>query len=645
MLGIIVNAQVGSITGIVTGEDNLGLPGATILIKGTQSGATTDINGNYSISIDGIVDPVLVFSYVGYLTEEIAVGEQTTIDVQLVTDLLSVDEVIVVGYGTQKKSLVTGAISKISADEIASTHNVRVEQALQGKTSGVFVSQESGSPGADIKVQIRGAGTNGNADPLYVVDGIRTGGIDYLSPSDIESIEILKDAASAAIYGSDAANGVVLITTKKGKKGTSEISYDAYYGMQNASHYTELMNPQEYINYYQEAYAWQEVNNSRTDAVTDLTDPAAIDNSFSKFPYIYENGNVYKLSWEGVSDPKTVSNASSRTNMGSGTNWMEELISPAPITNHNLSISGGSESSSYFLSGGYFNQKGIIGGDQSNFDKYSFRFNGILYPKKWISFYTNIGYTHKQRTWIGENDWFGGDVTSATRLDPLTPVYADSLGDFANLSAEEQRYLVRADDGRYYAISQLVAGENANPLASIKARRHDKWKEDKLVGGTGFDLKPIKDLKIHFGFDMDMAQALQSNWDGNYYLSNDLKRIPGSNDRLDDGGDPIDGVLDSLTNGINLTYQTYKWVTVQNENYITYSKQISKHNMSILGGMTIFQYTNLQYAVTKPGLYSSDPNWLVFDNYPIKKYIDDVNMWGETGTDRLLSYYGRFIYN
>ncbi len=645
LLVTMVHAQVSTISGVVTGEDGLPLPGATVQIKGTSTGTITDLDGKYSISVEGQAEPVLVFTYVGYLTEEVVVGTQTSIDMQMSLDIMSVDEVVVVGYGTQKKSLVTGAISKISADEIASTHNVRVEQALQGKTSGVFVSQESGSPGADIKVQIRGAGTNGNAEPLYIVDGIRTGGIDYLAPTDIESIEILKDAASAAIYGSDAANGVVLITTKKGKKGAGEITYDGYYGIQNASHYTELMNPLQYINYYQEAYAWERVNNSRTDAVTEVTDPAAIDNSFTKFPYIYENGRVYKLGWEGVTGLKTASNASSRTDMGVGTNWMEELISPAPITNHNLSFSGGSETGNYYLSGGYFNQQGIIGGDQSNFDRYNFRYNGTMIPKKWISVYANVGYTHKQRTWIGENDWFGGDVTSATRLDPLTPVYADSLSDFANLSAEEREYLVKDDDGRYYAISQLVAGENANPLASIKARRHDKWKEDKLVGGTGFDLKPIKDLKIHVGFDMDLAQALQSNWEGNYYLSNDLKRIPGSNDRLDDGGDPLDGVLDSLTNGINLTYQTYKWLSVQNENYITYSKQIGKHNMSVLGGMTIFQYTNLQYAVTKPGLYSSDPRWLVFNNYPIKKYMDEVNMWGETGTDRLLSYYGRLGYN
>ena len=638
-------AQEGTVSGVISGDDGTALPGATVQIKGTNTGITTDIDGKYTIDISGVENSVLVFSFVGYLSQEVEVGTQTVIDVNLVSDVQSLDEIVVVGYGVQKKSLVTGAISKISAEEITQTQNLRVEQALQGKTSGVVVVQESGSPGAGMKVRIRGAGTNGNSNPLFIVDGIRTGGIDYLPPSDIESIEILKDAASAAIYGSNAANGVVLITTKKGTKGKGQVTYDGYYGIQNASNYSEVMNAEQYINYYQEAYAWQRVNENRTDAITDISDPTAIDNSFSAFPYIYENGNIYKLNWEGVTDLKSESNAVSRKDMGTGTNWMEELINPAPIVNHNISASGGSDNSSYYLSGGYFNQKGIIGGDQSNYDRYNFRFNGVLNTKEWISFYTNIGYTHKERTWIGENDWFGADVTSAFRLDPITPVYANSIDDFASLSATDQKYLVQDDDGKYFAISELVAGENANPLASIKARRHDKWVEDKIVGGVGFDLNPIKGLKIHSGLDIDLAHALQSNYEGNYYLSNDLKRIPGSNDVLDDGGDPFDEELDSLTNGINLTYQTYKWFTIQNENYITYDKSIGNHNFTIMAGASFYQYTDLHYAVRKPGLYSDDEKYLVFFDYSFKKYIDEVGMWGSTGIDRLLSYYGRLSYN
>ncbi|MFC2137491.1 SusC/RagA family TonB-linked outer membrane protein [Bacteroidota bacterium] len=631
------------ITGVVTAESGEALPGATVLLKGTTVGTVTDVDGNYSLEVKDS-EGTLVISYVGYTSKEIPIVGQSAIDVALAMDIASLDEIIVIGYGVQKKSLVTGAISKITSDEITQTQNLRVEQALQGKTAGITVFQESGSPGAAMKVRIRGIGTNGDANPLYIVDGIRTGGIDYLSTSDIESIEVLKDAASAAIYGSDAANGVVLITTKKGKKGVGEVVYNGYYGIQDASHYTKVMNAEQYINYYSEAYAWEKINASGTDDITEINDPNAIDNAFSKFPYIFENGNIYQLQWEGVTDPKSENNATLKTNLGKGTDWMEELINPAPITSHTLSASGGSDAGNYYLSGGYFNQQGIIGGDQSNYDRYNFRFNGVLNTKDWISFYTNIGYTFKERTWIGENDWFSGDVTSASRLDPLTPVYADST-DFAGLSATNQKYLVKDDDGKYYAISQLVTGENANPLASIKARRTDKWKEDKLVGGAGFDLKPIKDLKIHSSIDIDLAHALQTYYAGNYYLSNDIARIPGANDVLDDGGDPLDEVLDSLTNGINLTYQTYKWLTIQNENYITYSKQIGSHNFTILGGNTIFQYTNLEYNVTKPGLYSTDEKWLVFNNYDFKKHIDQVNMWGEYGTDRLLSYYGRLSYN
>jgi TonB-linked SusC/RagA family outer membrane protein len=640
-------AQQGKVTGTISADDGSPLVGATVLIKGSTNGATADIDGKFSINVSGIENPVLEIKYVGYVTQEIEVGTQTVINVTLSTEAKSLDEVVVIGYGVTKKSLVTGAISKISADELSQTHNVRVEQALQGKTAGVTVTQESGAPGAAMKVQIRGAGTNGNSNPLYIVDGIRTGGIDYLAPSDIESVEILKDAASAAIYGSDAANGVVLITTKKGSKGAGQVMYDGYYGIQNASHYSQVMDAQQYINYYQEAYAWQKVNASRSDAITEITDPAAISNSFSAFPYVYENGEIYKLQWDGFAktDLRTSGNATARTNMGKGTNWMEELINPAPIQNHSLSASGGSDAGNYYLSGGYFNQQGIIGGKQSNYDRYNFRFNGVMNPKKWISFYTNIGYTNKQRTWIVDNDWFAGDVTSAYRLDPITPVYADSLGSFTSVSAEDKKYLVTGDDGKYYGISELVTGENCNPLASIKARRNSKTNEDKLVGGVGFDFKPIKDLRIHSGIDIDVAHTLESSHEGNYYLSNDIKRIPGFNDVVDDGGDPIDEVFDSLTNGINLTYQTHKYFTIQNENYITYTKQFGKHNVTVMAGNTVLQYTDLFYGITKPGLYKDTKKWLVFDNYNFKNYINDVGMWGHYDIDRLLSYYGRLSYN
>jgi TonB-dependent SusC/RagA subfamily outer membrane receptor len=217
----------GSVSDAATGEP---LPGVNILVEGTTSGVVTDIDGKYSIKVANS-DAVLIFSMVGYMNEQISVQGKEKVDVNLVTDIQQLDEVVVVGYGTMKKKLSTGANAHISNDEMDQKHSLRLEQALQGLTSGVQITSNSGQPGSNFKVRIRGVGTIGNANPLYIVDGVPTGDVSYLNPSDIESVDILKDAASSAIYGAQAANGVVLITTKKGKSGEMHISYDSYYGV------------------------------------------------------------------------------------------------------------------------------------------------------------------------------------------------------------------------------------------------------------------------------------------------------------------------------------------------------------------------------------------------------------------------------
>ncbi|MGM0408977.1 MAG: TonB-dependent receptor plug domain-containing protein, partial [Bacteroidota bacterium] len=222
-------AQKVSIEGVVTNSFGETLPGATVLEKGTTNGTSTDIDGYYKLEVSA--DAILHFSYVGMEAKEIPVNGQTTINVQLEPTFTDLDEVVVIGYGVQKKSLVTGAISKVSSEDLEK-NQPRLEQALQGKTAGVNIMQESGSPGGGITMRIRGTGTNRNSNPLFVVDGMRTGGIEYLNPNDIESIEILKDAASAAIYGAEAGNGIVLVTTKSGDKGKSTINYSANYGIQ-----------------------------------------------------------------------------------------------------------------------------------------------------------------------------------------------------------------------------------------------------------------------------------------------------------------------------------------------------------------------------------------------------------------------------
>ncbi len=257
LLCIHAQAQERTVTGVVTsGSNNQPLIGVSILIRGTTTGAITDIDGKYSVKVPGD-SAVLVFTYVGYVKEEVSATGKSIIDVSLIEDLAKLDEVVVVGYGVQKKSLVTGAISKISGDDLTQNPNLRASQILQGKVAGAVITNNSGQPGSGVSVRIRGIGTNGNAEPLYIIDGLPTSdaGLDFLNPSDIESIEVLKDAASSAIYGTRGANGVVLITTKKGKEGTKQVTYDGYYGLQNPWRKLDVLNSKEYMTLINEAAA------------------------------------------------------------------------------------------------------------------------------------------------------------------------------------------------------------------------------------------------------------------------------------------------------------------------------------------------------------------------------------------------------
>ncbi|MFW6222224.1 MAG: TonB-dependent receptor plug domain-containing protein, partial [Bacteroidota bacterium] len=257
-----------TVQGIVTDTEGNPLPGVNIVEVGTNNGTVTDMDGNYTISVAS-EDATLSFSFMGYLSEEIQVNGQSTIDVILAEDLKALEEVVVVGYGVQKKSLVTGAISSVSAEDIETTAATRVDQAIQGKTAGVMVLPTSGSPGAGTKIRVRGTNSNLESDPLFIVDGMKTGDINNIAPGDIESIEILKDAASAAIYGTEGANGVVLITTKSGVAGESRVSYDFQYGLQSAKTDMELMDAAQYTQWQTEA--GNEVRD-RFDADTDWLD-------------------------------------------------------------------------------------------------------------------------------------------------------------------------------------------------------------------------------------------------------------------------------------------------------------------------------------------------------------------------------------
>lgn len=367
-------AQV-RVSGRVTDQsDGSGLIGATIKEKGTTNGAATDLEGNYTLTVAGS-SSVLVFSYTGYATKEIAVGNRTTVDAVMGEDPTVLEQVVVVGYGTQKKSDLTGSIGSVKTQEIEKIPTASIEQALQGKIAGVYVTPTSGEPGAGATIRIRGTGTLNNANPLYVIDGMIAYDASFVNPQDVQSVEVLKDASAAAIYGSRGSNGVILITTKNGKKREDAvISLSTYYGTQDITKQIEMMNAAEF------AQAYNELTNQ-----TYYPDPAAL---------------------------------------GAGTNWQDEIFRSAPIGNVQLAANGGTEKFSYNMSVNYFNQSGVL--KNSEFERVTARLNNELKLNKWLTVGNNLAYSNTSKQ-IAPNV----AIVGAYRIPP---VFApkDSAGNFTD---------------------------------------------------------------------------------------------------------------------------------------------------------------------------------------------------------------------
>jgi TonB-dependent starch-binding outer membrane protein SusC len=443
-------AQERTVSGTVNDSGNAPIPGVSVFIKGTTSGTVTDINGKYSVSVPS-ESAVLVYSFIGMKAQEIVVGTQSVINITLGSDLEELDEIVVVGYGVQKKKLLTGATSQMKGDEIVKQNSTNTLQAMQGQVAGVTITSTSGQPGASMNVTIRGLGTVGNAAPLYLIDGIG-GDISTLNPSDIESIDVLKDAASAAIYGAQAANGVILVTTKKGKEGKSQVTFDAYYGVQNVARKIQMLNADEYMTIMDEARlnSGNGVNNWAS--LVDKYDAAG--NIISTGIYD-QDGNVYN------------------------TNWLDEMFVENAVTqNYNLGISGGTAISTYSMTGGYTGQEGIVGGPKaSSYDRYNFRINSE--HKLYDGFLTvgeNVSLIYKETTGVQTGNQYNNTLRSAFGTSPLAPIY-NAQGEYNNTTNS----LWNVDDGNPYA--QMMTGDNLNQNASVDANAYAQ-------------IEPIKNLKI-----------------------------------------------------------------------------------------------------------------------------------------------------
>lgn len=424
------------ISGVVTDASGP-VAGVAVIVKGTSTGTSTDLNGAYSIRASQ--SDVLVFSFLGYKTQEIAVQSRDRIDVRLESDAQMVDEVVVVGYGVQKKSLVTGAISSVKGTDLETTGVMRADDALAGKTAGVQVVSNSGQPGSDVQIYIRGVGTNGTATPIYIVDGIAVSGIEYLNPSDIESIEVLKDAAASAIYGARGGNGVVLITTRHSKEGQWSVNYDFSYGIQNIARKIDVLNAHEYAIIQNEAAA----------------------NSGATLPFTDEQIASFHQ----------------------GTDWQEAILNRnAGVQRHNVRVSSGTAHSSFNGSASYLNQDGILAEGKSNFKRYTINLSADhkLLRDDALTVGENLVVSHVKKQSVTQNSSTAGPLVGALNMDPLTPVYDPYQTD--------ELY-------GGFGVSKYVSQEVVNPVARIYYS-HGRTLYTTLKGSVYAELKFLKDFRL-----------------------------------------------------------------------------------------------------------------------------------------------------
>ena len=570
-------------SGSVADKQGETLPGVNVVIKGTSTGTATDMDGNFKLTASKD-EEVLVFSFVGFITQEVQAKAGIPLKVVLVSSTVGLSEVVVIGYGTQKKSAVTSAISQVKSQDLEYMPIVRIEQALQGRTTGVTIATSSGQPGASSTVRVRGTTTINNSNPLYVVDGvpIDNGGIDYLNSDDIESIEVLKDAASAAIYGTRAASGVIIVTTKKGKggsikvgSGTMSVNFNAYYGTQSPAKKLDLLNASDYAMLRNEA------------------------STNGGGPVIFAN-------------PQS---------LGDGTDWQSTIFNyHAKIQNYELSVSGGNDKSTFYTSMAYFSQEGVVATSISNYQRLNLRFNAAHKINNWLRFGNNIGYTHiKSKGSLNTNSEYGGPLSSAINLDPVTQtVILDPA--IANAPPYSNHPVVRDANGNPYGISQYVAQEMTNPMAYIQTHQGNFGWSDNVVGDVYAEIEPLKGLKIK----SDLGAKLAFYGDESFA--------------------PV-SYLNAATYTTNNSYYraNNKGLIWNIENTASYTRSFGKHNATILIGMSAYVENARGVNATYKNLPVN-----TFDEASMNYNIvasDRVGGGWETPDHRVSSIFARAIYN
>ncbi len=454
----------GKVTDAGTGE---GLIGATIQVKGTSQGTIADLDGNYTIQVSSSGD-VLTFSYIGYDMKEEVVGERSSIDISLTTEATKLDELVVIGYGSVKKSDLTGAVAVVTSDELNRTPSPTFQQALQGKAAGVLVSSTSGAPGTGVSIKIRGVGSiSRSGNPIYVIDGIITGSLNSVNPADIESLQVLKDASAAAIYGADGANGVIIITTKRGEPGKTKLSYSSYYSINQIPKKLDLMNAGQYSSFY----------NTLNDSAG-ILEPAYTD----EFREWY-----YGDDWEN------------------GTDWQDELSQTGFRHNQYIRLSGGGENNNYSISGNYYNEQGTVIGTGAK--RYNFRANSDFRIGKWLKIGETFNFSRNIRQVGG--GFGGGNITS-----PLMKVYnPDNKEGF---EGPQVPYFYDYDgDGTDNVVNNTGGNDKPNPVVIPNVRDNYTY-SNSILGNLYAEITFVEWLKFKTSGSLDMANNRSRSWTPSY---------------------------------------------------------------------------------------------------------------------------------
>ncbi len=533
-----------TVKGTIVDENGEPMIGAAVLEKNTTNGVITDIDGTYSIQC--APGTVLQYSSVGYLTEEKTVPQGgATFDVQMQLDNLMIEETVVIGYGVQKKSNVTGAISSIKSDDLANAPITNAASALQGKVSGVQIVNASGQPGAAPTIRVRGYSSNGSSDPLYIVDGLKVSDISYLEPSSILSMEVLKDAASAAIYGAEAGNGVVLITTKSGAAGQTRISFDGQWTISTLAKKVDLMNSQQFNQFYTEA----------------------LEESFTMLKDKYYDG--------------------------SDTDWQDQMYTRGVMQKYNLGVQGGNEHGKFFVSLNYMDNQGMLVMDKDYYNRISGQINASYKIRPWLEVSTANTITSVKSQGVTESNIQYGFMKSILQAAPTTPVKYASLSS----APEEVRTAVANGmpltvdkDGNYYGLSWF--GEN-NPMRSIEAMEKSisAGNSQLFVNGmTSANLTPFKNFVFtsRLGYTLGNVTAKEFSPAQWYNITAD----PATPNQFM-----------SIVQEQNTTLY-WQW-----ENFANYTLETKAGDFSLMAGMSYSDYNRNNVRASSNELSSDAPNY------------------------------------